>query len=286
MKEQWMKYATRDFFDELLTSNSNPRVAARALVKYFKGISNEEMEQRANAARLAIRDMGGSFSLSSKDEDNERPWPFDIIPRTIGSQIWNDVALGLKQRTKALNLFIDDIYNSQNILRDGVVPTDAVLDSPNFKTACSGFTPPYKAWANICGTDLVRDETGKFLVLEDNLRVPSGVAYMLENRDVTKRILPELFRNYSIVPVDDYPLKLFQMLASLSPRKIRRPVIVLLTPGIHNSAYFEHAFLAQSMGVELVEGSDLFVDKDNYVYMHTVDGSIKVDVIYRRVDDE
>ena len=286
MKEQWMKYATRDFFDELLTNNSNPRVAARALVKYFKGISNEEMEQRANAARLAIRDMGVSFSLSSKDEDNERPWPFDIIPRTIGSQIWNDVALGLKQRTKALNLFIDDIYNSQNILRDGVVPTNAVLDSPNFKTACSGFTPPYKAWANICGTDLVRDETGRFLVLEDNLRVPSGVAYMLENREVTKRILPELFRNYSIVPVDDYPLKLYQMLASLSPRKIRRPVIVLLTPGIHNSAYFEHAFLAQSMGVELVEGGDLFVDKDNYVYMHTVDGSIKVDVIYRRIDDE
>ena len=200
--------------------------------------------------------------------------------------MWNEVALGLKQRTKALNLFIDDIYNSQNILRDGVVPTNAVLDSPNFKTACSGFTPPYKAWANICGTDLVRDETGRFLVLEDNLRVPSGVAYMLENRDVTKRILPELFRNYSIVPVDDYPLKLYQMLASLSPRKIRRPVIVLLTPGIHNSAYFEHAFLAQSMGVELVEGSDLFVDKDNYVYMHTVDGSIKIDVIYRRIDDE
>ena len=182
--------------------------------------------------------------------------------------MWNEVALGLKQRTKALNLFIDDIYNSQNILRDGIVPTNVVLDSPNFKTACSGFTPPYKAWANICGTDLVRDETGRFLVLEDNLRVPSGVAYMLENRDVTKRILPELFRNYSIVPVDDYPLKLYQMLASLSPRKIRRPVIVLLTPGIHNSAYFEHAFLAQSMGVELVEGSDLFVDKDNYVYMH------------------
>ena len=146
MKEQWMKYATRDFFDELLTNNSNPRVAARALVKYFKGISNEEMEQRANAARLAIRDMGVSFSLSSKDEDNERPWPFDIIPRTIGSQIWNDVALGLKQRTKALNLFIDDIYNSQNILRDGIVPTNVVLDSPNFRLSLIHISEPTRPY--------------------------------------------------------------------------------------------------------------------------------------------
>ena len=181
MKHQWINYETSGFFDELLTGNSNPRIAARALVKYFKSISSEEMEQRASAARLAIRDMGVCFSLAENDGDADRPWPFDIIPRTIGSQTWNDVTLGLKQRTRALNLFIDDIYNSQNILRDGIVPTNMVLDSPNFKKACSGVTPPYKAWANICGTDLVRDETGRFLVLEDNLRVPSGVAYMLEN---------------------------------------------------------------------------------------------------------
>ena len=286
MKNAWINYKASDFFDELLTSNSNPRIAARALVKYFKGISREEMEQRASAARLAIRDMGVCFSLASDDGDPDRPWPFDIIPRTIGSETWSAVALGLKQRTKALNLFIDDIYNSQNILAAGVVPADAVLKSPNFKSACLGVSPPFKAWANICGTDLVRDESGSFLVLEDNLRIPSGVAYMLENREVTKRVLPELFRNYSIVPVDDYPLKLYQMLVSLSPNKVKRPVIVILTPGIYNSAYFEHAFLAESMGIELVEGTDLFVGKDNFVYMHTIDGAIKVDVIYRRIDDD
>ena len=286
MKHHWINYKTNDFFDELLTGSSNPRIAARALVKYFKSISSEEMEQRASAARLAIRDMGVCFSLTGSNENTDRPWPFDIIPRTIGLDTWSEVALGLIQRTKALNLFIDDVYNSQRILSDGIVPADAVLKSPNFKPACLGTSPPFKAWANICGTDLVRDESGKFLVLEDNLRIPSGVAYMLENREVTKRVLPELFRNYSIVPVDEYPLRLYQMLASLSPRKVKRPVIVILTPGIFNSAYFEHAFLAESMGIELVEGTDLFVGKDDFVYMHTVDGAIKVDVVYRRIDDD
>ena len=173
MKHHWINYKTSDFFDELLTGSSNPRIAARALVKYFKSISSEEMEQRASAARLAIRDMGVCFSLTGSDGNTDRPWPFDIIPRTIGLDIWSEVALGLIQRTKALNLFIDDVYNSQKILSDGIVPADAVLKSPNFKPACLGTSPPFKAWANICGTDLVRDENGKFLVLEDNLRIPS-----------------------------------------------------------------------------------------------------------------
>ena len=166
------------------------------------------------------------------------------------------------------------------------MPADIVLDSPNFKAPCVGMSPRYGAWAHICGSDLVRDQRGRFFVLEDNLRVPSGVSYMVETREITKRVLPELFENYSILPVDDYPLKLYETLAQLSPRQRRRPTVVVLTPGIYNSAYFEHAFLAQGMGAELVEGTDLFVDSDDCVYMRTVDGPARVDVVYRRIDEE
>ncbi len=190
------------------------------------------------------------------------------------------------QRSRALNCFIDDIYNKQKIIADGIIPADIVLDSGNYKAQCQGISPRYGVWAHICGSDLVRDKDGKFYVLEDNLRVPSGVSYMLENREITKRVLPELFENYSILPVDDYPSRLHSTLASLSPRNQKRPCIVVLTPGIYNSAYFEHAFLAQGMGAELVEGSDLFVDDDDCVYMRTVDGPIRVDVVYRRIDDD
>jgi len=185
-----------------------------------------------------------------------------------------------------LNMFIDDVYNKQRILKDGVVPAEIVLDSPNYKPQCEGMSPRHGVWAHICGSDLVRNDDGKFYVLEDNLRVPSGVSYMVENREITKRVLPELFENYSILPVDDYPSRLYRMLASLSPRERRRPCVVVLTPGIFNSAYFEHAFLAQGMGAELVEGPDLFVDDDDCVYMRTVDGPVRVDVIYRRIDED
>ena len=170
--------------------------------------------------------------------------------------------------------------------RHSIVPAEIVLESDNYKPQCAGISPPFGAWAHICGTDLVRDKDGKFYVLEDNLRVPSGVSYMLENREITKRVLPELFENYSIRPVDDYPAKLYATLASLSPRDRKRPCIVVLTPGIYNSAYFEHSFLARGMGAELVEGSDLFVDDEDCVYMRTVDGHERVDVVYRRVDDD
>ena len=166
------------------------------------------------------------------------------------------------------------------------MPADIVLESTNYKPQCRGVSPRYGAWAHICGSDLVRNSNGKFYVLEDNLRVPSGVSYMLENREITKRVLPELFENYSIQPVDDYPSKLYQTLASLSPQKMGKPCIVVLTPGIYNSAYFEHAFLAQSMGAELVEGNDLHTDDDDCVYMRTVDGPVKVDVVYRRIDED
>ena len=290
MSDSWKLYTSGkggDFYDELVTGTGRPRVAARAAVKMLQGLSAKEMLARRGAAELAIREMGISFTIYSEGKNIDRAWPFDIIPRIISAKEWDKVSLGLAQRTRALNRFIDDIYNKQKILADGLLPADIVLNSTNFKAPCSGVSPRFGVWAHICGTDLVRDGDGKFYVLEDNLRVPSGVSYMLENREITKRVLPELFRNYSIQPVDDYPSRLYRTLASLSPRESqRRPCIVVLTPGIFNSAYFEHAYLAQGMGAELVEGSDLFVDSDDCLYMRTVDGPQRVDVVYRRIDDD
>ncbi len=282
----WEKYNSRLFYDEALTPQGNPRIASRGLVRFFRNMTSQEMRERRAAAELAIRDMGVSFTVYSDDSNTNREWAFDIIPRAIKAKTWASVAEGLKQRCKALNLFINDIYNDQKIIADGVIPSKTVLESPNFKKACIGFSPKFRAWAHICGTDLVRDSQGTFYVLEDNLRVPSGVAYMLENREITKRILPELFQDYNINPVDDYPLQLYELLKNLSPRRARRPVMAVLTPGIFNSAYFEHSFLAHCIGAQLVEGDDLFVDQNNEVFMHTVEGPVRIDVIYRRVDDE
>ncbi len=191
----------------------------------------------------------------------------------------------MKQRVRALNLFISDIYGEQKIVKDGVFPKEVLADSKNFRKECVGIRPKFDVWAHICGSDLVRGDDGTVYVLEDNLRVPSGVSYMLENRVITKRVFPELFENQSILPVDDYPTQLFDMLASISPRPLDYPEVAVLTPGIYNSAYFEHSYLAQQMGAELVEGSDLVVGEDDCVYMRTIDGLQRVDVIYRRIDD-
>jgi uncharacterized circularly permuted ATP-grasp superfamily protein len=282
----WKSCVAGPFFDELMTGSGQPRVAARRVINLLQNLSAEEMASRRAAAELAIREMGISFTIYSEGRNIDRAWPFDIIPRVIPAKDWARVSRGLAQRSRALNCFIDDIYNKQRILADGIVPAEIIFDSSNYKPQCAGVSPRYGAWAHICGTDLVRDESGKFYVLEDNLRVPSGVSYMLENREITKRVLPELFENYSIQPVDDYPSRLHSTLACLSPRILRRPCIVVLTPGIYNSAYFEHAYLAQRMGAELVEGSDLFVGDHDAVYMRTVDGPTRVDVVYRRIDDE
>ena len=286
MNKSWKSYQSGDFFDELITPKGQPRVAARQVVKLLQNLPQEEMNARRAAAELAIKEMGISFTVYTEGGNIDRAWPFDIIPRVIPAKDWSAVSTGLTQRSRALNCFIDDIYNSQRILKDGVVPADIVLDSPNYRPECAGISPRYGVWAHICGSDLVRAADGKFYVLEDNLRVPSGVSYMVENREITKRVLPELFENYSILPVDDYPFRLYKTLASLSPRDIKRPCVVVLTPGIYNSAYFEHAFLAQGMGAELVEGGDLFVDDSDTVYMRTVDGPVHVDVIYRRIDED
>lgn len=286
MEDCWKRYRADNYFDELITAKGSPRQVARPAVKLLREMERDDLDARRAAAEAAIREMGISFTVYSEAGNIDRAWPFDLIPRVITAREWTQVRRGLEQRSRALNLFINDVYNKQKIFADGVVPAETVLESTNFKEQCMGVTPRYGVWAHICGSDLIRNSDGHFYVLEDNLRVPSGVSYMVENREITKRTLPEIFQNYSILPVDDYPTRLYQTLAALSPRDRKRPVIVVLTPGIYNSAYFEHAFLAQGMGAELVEGADLFVDDDDCLYMKTVDGPVRVDVVYRRIDED
>ncbi|MFN2347970.1 MAG: circularly permuted type 2 ATP-grasp protein [Thioalkalivibrio sp.] len=285
MSIDWKSYDPNGFYDELISSPGYPRAAARTLSSYLRSLSDEEIHERKAAAEHAIVEMGISFTVYTEGANIDRAWPFDIIPRIIPRKEWTHVEEGLKQRLTALNMFIDDLYNDQKIIKDKVFPKEVLNQSRNFREQCMGIKPAHGVWAHICGSDLVRDKDGTIYVLEDNLRVPSGVSYMLENRQVTKRVFPELFENYSIQPVDEYPSQLFDMLASLSPRPLDYPEVVVLTPGIYNSAYFEHSFLAQRMGAELVEGSDLVVSDDDCVYMRTIGGLERVDVIYRRIDD-
>ena len=284
MPIDWKSYQPGEFHDELISSPGNPRKHARVLAKYLASLSQQELQHRKDSVEHAIKTMGISFTVYSEAGNIDRQWPFDLIPRIIPSKEWAKTSKGLEQRLHALNCFINDIYNDGLIFKDKVVPWDLITDSGNYRPQCQGMKPKHGVWANVCGTDLVRDGNGRFHVLEDNLRVPSGVSYMLENRTVTKRIFPELFENYDIQPIGEYPDRLFDMLSSLSPRNVKKPQIVVLTPGIYNSAYFEHSFLAQQMGAELVQGSDLVVDDDK-VYMKTIDGLARVDVIYRRIDD-
>jgi uncharacterized circularly permuted ATP-grasp superfamily protein len=285
MAIDWKKYDPGECYDELISSPGYARAPTRNLAAWLRSLSDEELQLRKLDAELAIIDKGVTFTVYSEGENIDRAWPFDIIPRVIPIREWRKIEAGLKQRLQALNLFINDLYHDQKIIRDRVVPKTLISESKGFRQECVGIKPAHKVWAHICGSDLVRDSDGTVYVLEDNLRVPSGVSYMIENREVTKRILPELFENNNILPVDDYPDRLLEMLQSISPSRRARPEIVVLTPGIYNSAYFEHAFLASSMSAELVEGSDLMVDKDDFVYMKTIKGMARVDVIYRRIDD-
>lgn len=286
MEIDWKNYDSGEFYDEMISSPGNPRLASRAVANYLQKLSPKQLGRRQNAADLAIAEMGVTFTVYSEGENIDRNWPFDIIPRIIPQKEWSQIEEGLTQRMTALNMFIDDLYNDQKIIKDGIVPEKLITGSKSFLPQCIGVSPRYNVWAHICGSDLVRDSDGIVYVLEDNLRVPSGVSYMIENRGITKRVFPELFRKHRILPVDDYPSHLFDMLASLSPRPLDYPEIVVMTPGIYNSAYFEHSFLAQQMGVELVEGCDMVVGDDDCVYMKTIDGLQRVDVIYRRVNDE
>jgi uncharacterized circularly permuted ATP-grasp superfamily protein len=286
MTIRWTQYQTKELYDELIKPGGRPRAAAKALCQYLGRLKDPEIAERRDAAELAIKVMGITFTVyNQQDGSIDRAWPFDIIPRVIDRPEWQRIEAGLKQRVTALNMFIDDIYHEQRIIKDGVFPRALLEGSVNFRPQCVGVSPRHGVWAHICGSDLVRDKDGTVYVLEDNLRVPSGVSYMLENRQVMKRVLPELFEDVNILPVDNYPSQLFDMLASLSPRPGDFPEVVVLTPGIYNSAYFEHAYLAQQMGAELVEGPDLVVGEDDCVYMRTIEGPTRVDVIYRRIDD-
>jgi uncharacterized circularly permuted ATP-grasp superfamily protein len=279
----WDDYTSLECWDEMLSAG-RPREACGGLVRYLRSLGTELLE-RQQAAELAIRTMGITFTVYAEAGDIDRAWPFDVIPRVISSQEWATINAALVQRLTAINLFIDDLYGAAKILNDGVVPVELVYGSANFRPECVGVQPHLGVWAHICGSDLVRDADGTMHVLEDNLRVPSGVSYMLENRQLTKRVFADLFRDLDIRPVDGYLTKLRELLSSLSPRRGEPPLIVVLTPGIFNSAYFEHAYLAQQIGAPLVEGHDLVVDSDDCLYMSTISGRVRVDVVYRRVDD-
>ncbi|WP_163835592.1 circularly permuted type 2 ATP-grasp protein [Spartinivicinus ruber] len=285
MMIDWDAYQNSGFFDELIDAGGQPRQSGQALVRFLSELTVEEMDAARVAAELAVKEMGITFTVYGDGSSIDRAWPIDIIPRIISNEEWQKVEAGLVQRVQALNLFIDDIYHEQNIIKDGVFPQELIKKSVNFRPQCVGISPPKGVWAHICGTDLVRDKDGTFYVLEDNLRVPSGVSYMIENRSVMKRVFPELFEQISVLPVNDYPSQLFDMLTAMSPRPLNTPEVVVLTPGMYNSAYFEHCYLAQEMGCELVEGRDLVVNDDDCVYMKTVAGLRRVDVIYRRIDD-
>lgn len=281
----WHTYSAGHFYDELMASQGTPRHATQQLAAHLAALSGSELIERKLSAELAIKALGISFTVYSDAGNIDRQWPFDIIPRIISQAEWEKTERGLIQRITALNCFINDVYNDQKIIKDRIIPAELIIHSVNYRSQCVGMKPVFGVWAHICGSDLIRDGEGTVFVLEDNLRVPSGVSYMLENRNLTKRTFPELFQYHRILSVTDYPHHLYELLASLSPRHDERPEIVLLTPGIYNSAYFEHAYLAQQMGIEVVEGNDLFVSDDDCVYKRSIDGMTRVDVIYRRIDD-
>jgi uncharacterized circularly permuted ATP-grasp superfamily protein len=271
--------------DELLTDTGEPRAVAAALMSLIDSIGEDELRDRQKIAELDILTMGITFTIYSEGQNIDRAWPFDIIPRVIAGDEWDRITAGLQQRLWAINRFIDDLYNDQRVIADGVFPADLLEASVNFRPQCRGVRPKLGVWAHISGTDLVRDDDGQMYVLEDNLRVPSGVSYVIENRGVAKRAFAELFERQRIRPVDGYTDELNRLLTSLAPVGVDDPQLAVLTPGIFNSAYFEHSFLAERMGAELVEGADLVVGDDDCVYMKTIDGLERVDVIYRRIDD-
>ena len=288
MKISWKKYPNASMYDEYVTPQNSLRGHSKKIGTFLESLSIEDLKEINIATEAAIKSMGISFRVYSEGslEGQDRMWPLDFIPRLIRKSEWLQVEKGLKQRVKALNMFIEDCYNKQQFLNESDIDKSLVLDSPAFKTYCIGMKLKHSTWSHICGSDLIKAHDGKFYVLEDNLRVPSGVCYMLENRMIMKRVFPELFYQYGVTPIDAYPTKLYETLASVKNSRSKNPEIVLLTPGIFNSAYYEHSFLAQQMGIDLVEGRDLTVDKDGFVYKKTIEGLIKIDVIYRRVDDD
>jgi len=287
----------RPSFDEMRADANTVREHYRGYDRWLGRQANDVMLSRREEAEVIFRRVGITFAVyGAKDEDansqnagNERLIPFDLIPRVIPSHEWLEMEKGLAQRVTALNRFIHDVYHGQEIIKAGHVPAEQILTNAQFRPEMMGVDVPGGIYSHISGIDIIRaantDGSGSYYVLEDNLRVPSGVSYMLEDRKMMMRLFPELFCQYRVAPVAHYPDLLLETLRSVAPPSVNEPTVVVLTPGMHNSAYFEHAFLAQQMGIELVEGQDLFV-KDNFVYMRTTQGPKRVDVIYRRVDDD
>ena len=272
-------------YDEMFAGVDKLHEHYEPLLSHFGSLPGGELQRRKQAADLSFLNQGITFTVYGRDEGTEQIFPYDMLPRIITSAEWAKVEAGLTQRITALNMFLRDIYNEGRILADGIVPREVVYSCKHFRRQMIGLQVPRNVYVAVCGTDLIRIENGNFVVLEDNLRVPSGVSYMLTNRRVMKRIFPQLFRSYNVRPIEQYTQLLLGTLRSLAPEGRPEPNIVLLSPGVFNSAYFEHAYLARQMGIELVEGRDL-VTHDNIIYMRTTSGLRRVDVIYRRVDDD
>ena len=279
------RYDSEGFFDEMIAEGGSPRACVGALSRAIESLPPGELLARQAGAERALMQMGITFNVYGEQAGVEKIFPFDIVPRVIPAAEWSHLEKGLKQRIQALNLFINDLYHDQRILQDKVVPREIILSAKSFRQQCIGWNPPRGIWCHITGTDLVRHSDGRIYVLEDNLRCPSGVSYVLQNREVMKSLFAKLFSSLKVRPVQDYPLKLRDMLEHLAPEAVASPRMVLLTPGVYNSAYFEHSFLAQQMGIELVEGRDLVVE-DGLVLMRTTRGFERVEVIYRRIDDD
>lgn len=275
---------SNDYYDEMY-NQSEIRVAYQKVFEFLKHFPAEELTKKEEMARRLFMSQGITFTVYSGDEGIEKIFPFDVIPRIITASEWAYIENGIKQRLKALNLFLNDVYSNQFIIKDKIIPIDMIYSCEHYLREMHNLKVPHDIFVHISGIDIIRDADGTFYVLEDNLRTPSGVSYMLENREITKRIFPDLLPQNNVRTVTQYPQILYKNLAALSPRHNSNPNIVMLTPGIYNSAYFEHSTLARLMGIELVEGRDLVVD-NHRVFMKTTEGLQRVDVIYRRVDDE
>ena len=278
-------YKTEGFYDELFLADGTARSEFSRLVDRINSLPPGAFERRQRAAERNLMRMGITFNVYGDSRGQERIFPLDLVPRLVAAEEWDWIERGLKQRIEALNLFIDDVYHDQKILKDGVVPEEIVKSSQGFRKECMGLNPPHGVWCHVTGTDLVRNGDGQIYVLEDNMRVPSGVSYVLQNRAVMKQTFPNVFRGLGVRRISDYAGRLLAMLEAVAPANAEPMRAAVLTPGPYNSAYFEHSFLAQQMGVELVEGRDLVVE-DNTLLMRTTAGLEKVDVIYRRIDDD
>src|SRR6516164_6324848 len=273
-------------FDEMNGPDGELRAAYSELSRWLKETPSDALEYRRQEAELLFRRIGITFAVYGDSEAQERLIPFDVIPRILSAKEWTLLEKGLKQRTRALNMFLRDIYHERDILRAGIIPDDLIFQNPVFRPEMNGQDVPHDVYVHIAGIDVVQVDADDFIVLEDNARTPSGVSYMLENREIMMRLFPDLFARYRIAPVENYPDELLAILKSVAPVSAAHdPTVVLLTPGVYNSAYYEHSFLADKLGVELVEGRDLFV-KDEIVYMRTTQGPRRVDVVYRRIDDD